>query len=170
MALVTGGSSGIGAAVAQMLAAEGAAIALASRNEAKLRQVAETLPDRSGTLIIPTDVGDEEEVRGMVEKPAAAEAPSHLGIMGRYVLSPEIFECIAKVTPGAGGELQLTDAMAMLLGSQAIYGLPFADGRFDTGNKLGWLRATVELALEHPEVGPGFRAALTEICQREGLA
>ena len=136
-----------------------------------LREVSDEEVSLYGAVAFDPVVGEERllRVRGMVEKPAAAEAPSHLGIMGRYVLCPEIFECIAKVTPGAGGELQLTDAMALLLGSQAIYGLPFADQRFDTGNKLGWLRATVELALEHPEVGAGFRAALTEICRREGI-
>ena len=136
-----------------------------------LREVSDEEVSLYGAVAFDPVVGEERllRVRGMVEKPAAAEAPSHLGIMGRYVLCPEIFECIAKLTPGAGGELQLTDAMALLLGSQAIYGLPFADQRFDTGNKLGWLRATVELALEHPEVGVGFRAALIDICRREGL-
>jgi UTP--glucose-1-phosphate uridylyltransferase len=136
-----------------------------------LREVSDEEVSLYGAVAFDPVVGEERllRLRGMVEKPAREEAPSHLGIMGRYVLSPEIFECIAKVTPGAGGEIQLTDAMAMLLGSQAIYGLPFADGRFDTGNKLGWLKATVELALEHPEVGAEFRAALIEICRREGL-
>jgi UTP--glucose-1-phosphate uridylyltransferase len=136
-----------------------------------LREVSDEEVSLYGAVAFDPVVGEERllRLRGMVEKPAREEAPSHLGIMGRYVLSPEIFECIAKVTPGAGGEIQLTDAMAMLLGSQAIYGLSFADGRFDTGNKLGWLKATVELALEHPEVGAEFRAALIEICRREGL-
>jgi UTP--glucose-1-phosphate uridylyltransferase len=136
-----------------------------------LREVSDEEVSLYGAVAFDPVVGEERllRLRGMVEKPSREEAPSHLGIMGRYVLSPEIFECIAKVTPGAGGELQLTDAMAMLLGSQAIYGLPFADGRFDTGNKLGWLKATVELALEHPEVGAEFRTALIEICRRENL-
>lgn len=136
-----------------------------------LREVSDEEVSLYGAVAFDPVVGEERllRLRGMVEKPAREDAPSHLGIMGRYVLSPEIFECIAKVTPGAGGEIQLTDAMAMLLGSHAIFGLPFADGRFDTGNKLGWLKATVELALEHPEVGAEFRTALMEICRREGL-
>jgi UTP--glucose-1-phosphate uridylyltransferase len=110
-------------------------------------------------------------VTGMVEKPKPGEAPSDLGIMGRYVLAPEVFDCIARLTPGAGGELQLTDAMRMLVDSGgAFLGLPFLTGRYDTGNKLDWLRATVEVALRHPELGPGFRDALAEIVRREGIA
>lgn len=110
-------------------------------------------------------------VTGMVEKPPPGEAPSDLAIMGRYVLAPEVFGCISRLQPGAGGELQLTDAMRMLAGEGgAFLGLPFDSGRYDTGNKLDWLRATVEVALQHPELGKGFREALTEIVRREGLA
>ena len=109
-------------------------------------------------------------VTGLVEKPSPADAPSHLGIMGRYLLAPQIFDCIDHVVPGAGGEIQLTDAMALLLGRQPLFGLPFSEGRYDTGNKIDWLRATVEVALHHPELGPSFRAALQEIVRRERLA
>ena len=110
-------------------------------------------------------------VSGMVEKPPPGEAPSDLAIMGRYVLAPEVFDCISRLQPGAGGELQLTDAMRMLVeGGGVFLGLPFDSGRYDTGNKLDWLRATVEVALQHPELGKGFREALTEIVRREGLA
>jgi UTP--glucose-1-phosphate uridylyltransferase len=105
----------------------------------------------------------------MVEKPPPDEAPSDLAIMGRYVLTPEIFGRIADLRPGAGGELQLTDAMRELCKEREFYGLPFESGRFDTGNKLDWLRATVEVALRHREVGPDFRAALTEIVRREQI-
>ncbi len=109
-------------------------------------------------------------IAGMVEKPPAAEAPSDLAIMGRYVLAPGIFDCIDRVTPGAGGELQLTDAMLLLLESGGSFlGLPFTSGRYDTGNKLDWLRATVEVALRHPELGKDFRGALAEIVRREGI-
>ena len=73
--------------------------------------------------------------------------------MGRYVLTPDVFDRIAELRPGAGGELQLTDAMRELLQDRDFYGLPFDGGRFDTGNKLDWLRATVEVALQHPELG-----------------
>ncbi len=109
-------------------------------------------------------------VKGMVEKPAAADAPSDLAIVGRYVLAPEIFDFIDRLTPGVGGELQLTDAMrTMLEAGGAFYGLPFETGRYDTGNKLDWLRATVEVALQHPELGKGFRDVLAEIVRREGI-
>jgi UTP--glucose-1-phosphate uridylyltransferase len=109
-------------------------------------------------------------IAGMVEKPRPGEAPSDLAILGRYVLSPRIFDCIKRLEPGAGGELQLTDAMRMLVASGGqFFGLPFESGRYDTGNKLDWLRATVEVALQHPEVGKGFREALTDIVRREGI-
>ena len=94
---------------------------------------------------------------GMVEKPPAAEAPSDLAIMGRYVLAPEVFDCIGRLQPGAGGELQLTDAMRMLVDDGgAFLGLPFDSGRYDTGNKLDWLRATVEVALAAPGARQGL--------------
>jgi UTP--glucose-1-phosphate uridylyltransferase len=105
----------------------------------------------------------------MVEKPPAAEAPSDLAIMGRYVLTPDLFDDLEKLTPGAGGELQLTDAMRARAERGEFYGLVFDSGRYDTGDRLDWLRATVEVALAHPELGPAFRQALTEIVRREGL-
>ena len=117
----------------------------------------------------PADASGIVELSTLVEKPAAADAPSDLAIMGRYLLSPTVFDCIARLRPGAGGELQLTDALVMLLETEKIYGLPFESGRYDTGNKLDWLRATVELALRHPELGDGFRSALTDIVRREGI-
>ena len=108
-------------------------------------------------------------VTGLVEKPPADEAPSNLAIMGRYVLTPAIFDCIDRVEPGRGGEIQLTDAMSLLLEREPFYGFAFTDGRYDTGNKLDWLRATVELALLRDDLGPGFRKYLAELCRREGL-
>jgi UTP--glucose-1-phosphate uridylyltransferase len=117
-------------------------------------------------------VGDDDElvrIRGLVEKPRAEDAPSNLAIMGRYVLTPAIFDCIERVPPGRGGEIQLTDAMAMLLEREPLWGLRFTAGRYDTGNKLDWLRATVELALLREDLGPGFRKYLGEVAKREGL-
>jgi len=108
-------------------------------------------------------------ISDMVEKPKPADAPSDLAIMGRYVLTPDIFDKIDKLEPGAGGELQLTDAMRSLCRERDFYGLIFDTGRYDTGNKLDWLRATVEVALRHSELGPGFREALTEIVRAEGI-
>ena len=89
--------------------------------------------------------------------------------MGRYVLTPAIFECIERVPPGRGGEIQLTDAMSLLIEREPLWGLPFTDGRYDTGNKLDWLRATVELALKREDLGPGFRKYLADLAKREGL-
>jgi UTP--glucose-1-phosphate uridylyltransferase len=105
-------------------------------------------------------------VHDLVEKPAPEEAPSDLAVMGRYVLTPAIFEAIGRTKPGSGGEIQLTDAIKLLLASEPVYGYTFTEGRFDAGNKLDYLRATVELALERPDLGPPFRAYLEERLQR----
>jgi UTP--glucose-1-phosphate uridylyltransferase len=101
-------------------------------------------------------------VLDLVEKPAPEDAPSNLGIMGRYVLTPAIFEAIAQTKPGRGGEIQLTDAIKLLLNTETVHGYTFREGRFDAGNKLDFLRATVELALEREDLGPAFRAYLEE--------
>jgi UTP--glucose-1-phosphate uridylyltransferase len=97
---------------------------------------------------------------GVVEKPAPEEAPSNLAVMGRYVFTPRIFDALAEVRPGKGGEIQLTDAIALLLKEEDVYGVTFRDGRYDIGNKLDYLRATVELALQREDLGPPFRAFL----------
>lgn len=108
-------------------------------------------------------------VLGLVEKPAAAEAPSNLAVMGRYLLTPGIFDAMERVGPGRGGELQLTDGIASMLADEQVHGLVIDGGRYDIGNKLDYLKATVSLALGHPELGPGFRKALEELGQ-EGLS
>ena len=99
-------------------------------------------------------------ITGLVEKPPADEAPSDLAIMGRYLFTPRIFEMIAKTAPGRGGEIQITDAMSLLLEKEPILGVVFEDGRYDIGNKLDFLRATVELAVDRPDIGAEFRAYL----------
>jgi UTP--glucose-1-phosphate uridylyltransferase len=96
----------------------------------------------------------------IVEKPPAADAPSNLAVMGRYVFTPAIFDALAQVQPGVGGEIQLTDAIALLLKEEDVYGYTFSEGRYDTGNKLDYLRATVELAARREDLGPEFRAFL----------
>lgn len=96
-------------------------------------------------------------IRNMVEKPKAADAPSNLAIIGRYILVPEIFDSISKIEPGAGGEIQLTDALKHLLRNRPIYGYKFEGRRFDAGDKLGFLKATVEFALRRPDLGGPFR-------------
>ena len=102
-------------------------------------------------------------ITGLVEKPPADEAPSDLAIMGRYLFTPRIFEMIAKTPPGRGGEIQITDAMSLLLEKEPILGVVFEDGRYDIGNKLDFLRATVELAVDRPDIGAEFRAYLTAL-------
>ncbi|MDQ6613211.1 MAG: UTP--glucose-1-phosphate uridylyltransferase GalU [Actinomycetota bacterium] len=108
-------------------------------------------------------------IHDIVEKPSVESAPSNLAVMGRYVFTAAIFDALEQVDPGSGGEIQLTDGIKVLMGEEAVFGWTFRDGRFDVGNKLDYLRATVELALEREDLGPGFRAFLTEVVQREGL-
>ncbi len=100
------------------------------------------------------------EVSGMVEKPKLEDAPSKNAIIGRYVLTPAIFGKIEQLKPGAGGELQLTDAIKALLGEEKVYGFSFDGKRYDAGDKQGMLQATVEFALEHPDLGAKFREYL----------
>jgi len=99
-------------------------------------------------------------VKGMVEKPKFEEAPSQNAIIGRYILTPRIFEMIESITPGAGGELQLTDAIKMLLQYEKVYGFHYEGKRHDAGDKLGVLGATVGLALKLDDLGPPFRESL----------
>jgi UTP--glucose-1-phosphate uridylyltransferase len=105
-------------------------------------------------------------VLGVVEKPRPEDAPSNLAVIGRYVFTPEIFDAIEQVKPGVGGEIQLTDAVALLLETQEVYGFRFSEGRYDTGNKLDWLVATVELAAARDDLGPAFRAFLRDFVAR----
>lgn len=99
-------------------------------------------------------------IHNMVEKPRSDEAPSNLAIIGRYVLTPEIFTSIESITPGSGGELQLTDGLKHLLRNRPIYGLKFEGTRYDAGDKQGFLRATVEFALKRYDLGDEFRSYL----------
>ena len=116
------------------------------------------------------DAGDRLlKILSLVEKPAPADAPSSYAVLGRYVFTPGIFEAIAKVGPGAGGEIQLTDAIGVLLATEDVYGYTFVDGRYDVGNKLDYLRATVELALQREDLGPDFRAWLAAYVREQGI-
>jgi UTP--glucose-1-phosphate uridylyltransferase len=101
-------------------------------------------------------------IRAMVEKPKPDAAPSTLAVVGRYVLTPRIFDKLAALQPGSGGEIQLTDGIAALLHEERVMAYRFAGRRFDCGSKLGYLQATVELGLKHPEVGAGFARYLAE--------
>ena len=109
------------------------------------------------------------EVLGLVEKPAPEEAPSNLGIVGRYVLTPEVFEALARVTPGAKGELQLTDGIALLLEHQRVYAYRFQGTRHDAGNPLGLLQTAVALALRRDNLAPGLLQWLREYVGDETL-
>lgn len=99
-------------------------------------------------------------IADLVEKPRPADAPSDLAVVGRYVLTPAIFDCLERTQRGAGGEIQLTDALRMLARREPMYALTFAGRRHDTGDKLGFLQATVELALKRADLGEPFRAYL----------
>jgi UTP--glucose-1-phosphate uridylyltransferase len=114
---------------------------------------------------------DDDLVRilDIVEKPPPDEAPSNLAVMGRYVLTPEIFDMIDEVKPGKGGEIQLTDAIGRLIHDQTVYGFVFEEGRYDIGKKLDYLRATVEIAIDREDLGPDFRAFLVDLVQRRKL-
>ena len=92
----------------------------------------------------------------VVEKPAPEDAPSNLGVVGRYILTPRIFKHLREIPPGAGGEIQLTDAIASLMDYESVFAYEFEGTRYDCGDKLGYLKATVDLALKHPELNEGF--------------
>jgi UTP--glucose-1-phosphate uridylyltransferase len=111
---------------------------------------------RYGVLDIVKDEGVLVRARGVVEKPEPAVAPSTLTIIGRYIIQPEIFRYLGGLQPGAGGEIQLTDGIAALLGEEPVYAYRFKGKRYDCGSKLGYLEATVEYGLRHPELGARF--------------
>ncbi len=109
------------------------------------------------------------EIRRIVEKPHPDEAPSNLAVIGRYVFTPEIFDALDRIEPGRNGELQLTDAIQLLLDEQTVYGQRFTEGRYDVGQKVDFLRANIELALDRPDLGPQVEAILRDIVRRRGI-
>jgi UTP--glucose-1-phosphate uridylyltransferase len=108
-------------------------------------------------------------VRSIVEKPKPEEAPSNLAVIGRYVFTPEIFDALERITPGVGGELQLTDAIGLLLADSAVFGRIFTHGRYDIGKILGFLQANIELALDRDDVGPELADYLRDLVRARGL-
>ncbi|MGZ8652284.1 MAG: sugar phosphate nucleotidyltransferase, partial [Actinomycetota bacterium] len=106
---------------------------------------------------------DLARVLSIVEKPSPDEAPSNLAVIGRYVLTHDIFDALRETEPGAGGEIQLTDAINHLAKEQALYAYRFEHGRYDVGNKLDYLKATVEFALERDDIGDDFRRYLKDL-------
>ncbi len=119
--------------------------------------------EKYGIVEIEADKSSVGRVRSIVEKPKPADAPSNLAVVGRYVLTASIFEHLARLGRGAGGEIQLTDGIAALMGEEAVYAYRFSGKRYDCGSKLGYLQATVEYALGHPSLGEDFRKYLAGI-------
>lgn len=116
-----------------------------------------------GILDIGSQTGSLVEIKGLVEKPDPKDAPSNLAIIGRYILQPEIFGILDNKETGAGGEIQLTDAMAKLLGVQPFHGCRFAGKRFDCGSKLGFIEANIAYALQDPEIGSDIKSFLSTL-------
>ena len=149
-----------------------------------LQQLAELYAEKQATVVAVQEVPDEDvnkygiiagaqhrervyQIKQLVEKPALTHAPSNLAVIGRYIISPRIFPLLAATPPGAGGEIQLTDALNLLCREQPVYGLAYQGRRYDAGDKLGYLRATVEYALARPDLAEDFRAYLQTLLKRD---
>jgi UTP--glucose-1-phosphate uridylyltransferase len=129
-------------------------------NLVAVEEVPQDQTDRYGVLDPISDDGRLVAIKGLVEKPDPSEAPSRLAVIGRYVLLPEVFEHLSLQQKGAGGEIQLTDAMAKMIGRAPFHGLRFAGRRFDCGGKLGYLEAMIACALEREDLRDGVREML----------
>jgi len=135
------------------------------REGASLLGVEEVPKDQTqsyGIVTIDKMQDDTARIHSIVEKPKPADAPSNLAVVGRYVLTPRIFNLLGEVVPGAGGEIQLTDAISALLGHERVLAVRLPGKRYDCGSKLGYLQASVELGLRHPEIGKEFGRYLKE--------
>ncbi len=144
-------------------------IDLASDRQASVIAVQRVPPEMVsayGVVKIGTSHGPIHEVVDMVEKPRPEKAPSNLAVIGRYVLSPRIFPILEDTAPGAKGEIQLTDGLRQLAKEEKIYALEFEGHRYDTGDKLGFLQATVEIALAREDLGPGLSAWLLQLAAK----
>ncbi|MES2339655.1 MAG: UTP--glucose-1-phosphate uridylyltransferase GalU [Pseudomonadota bacterium] len=145
-----------------------------------LKQMVEAYNRTGGNLICAEEVPDDQthrygiitpgsrdgaltQVKGLVEKPSPGTAPSNLSVIGRYILQPEVMKVLDGQDKGAGGEIQLTDAMARMIGSQPFHGLTFAGRRFDCGDKAGFIQANLALALSRDDIGPAVRAFAKEL-------
>lgn len=116
---------------------------------------------------VKTDDPNLLKVKDMIEKPSVEEAPSRFAALGRYVITPEVFDVLEQTKPGKGGEIQLTDALRVMAHNGSVYAYNFTSKRYDTGNKLGYLKATVEFALRRPDLGPQFRQYLKDLLEKE---
>ncbi|KNG91900.1 UTP--glucose-1-phosphate uridylyltransferase [Pseudaestuariivita atlantica] len=147
-----------------------------------LQQMVEVYPTCGGTLLAAMEVGPESvgsygildavagagplrAVNGMVEKPDPQDAPSNLAVVGRYILHPSVLDHLSRAKPGAGGEIQLTDAIAGEIGRTGVHGYQFAGQRYDCGSKAGYLRATVAFALERPDLHEDFADCLADVAR-----
>jgi UTP--glucose-1-phosphate uridylyltransferase len=148
--------------------------------KACLKQMAEAYYEKMGSMlgveeVDPSDTdkygivdtgGSKDQIAAIsaiVEKPKPAKAPSNLAVVGRYVLTPRIFDHLEQIGAGAGGEIQLTDGIARLMKDEAVYAFRFAGKRYDCGSKLGYLQATVEYGLKHPKLGAEFKTYLQDL-------
>ncbi len=150
----------------------GQMIALQADTGGAVIALMEVPPERAsayGCVSVAERDGDVVRFDDLVEKPPAGQAPSNLAIMGRYVFPPDLFAAIDRTPPGKGGEIQVTDAIVELARDGRGHGVVLDGGRFDTGDKGDYLRAVVELALEHPTLGEAFADDLVEIVTRRGL-
>ncbi len=129
-------------------------------NVVAVKDVPRNETSKYGILDIEDDNGTEVSIRGLVEKPDPKDAPSTLSIIGRYILQPEVFEHLSAFEKGAGNEIQLTDAMAKLLGRQPFHGLRFKGNHFDCGSRLGFIAANIAYSLQDPEIGGGVEKIL----------
>jgi UTP--glucose-1-phosphate uridylyltransferase len=125
-----------------------------------VQNVAREETDQYGIVRCGSILNDVHQIDGIVEKPTPAEAPSTLGVVGRYILSPRIFDHLANAQPGKGGEIQLTDAIASLLKQEQVLAYQFQGTRYDCGSKIGYLKATIAFAMSHPDVSEEFIAHL----------
>jgi UTP--glucose-1-phosphate uridylyltransferase len=143
-------------------------IAVHDAEQASVLALLEVAPDEISAYGCATsdEVGPGlHRVRDVVEKPRAADAPSNLAVIGRYVFTPAIFDALDRIAPGVGGELQLTDAIGLLIADEPVFGRVFADGRYDIGQKLDFLRANIEIALSRPDLAPELTGYLRALVQ-----
>jgi len=138
------------------------------RSIVAVQNIAREETRRYGIVQIDDDSRSPHRVSGIVEKPHPDKAPSTLGVVGRYILTSRVFHHLQRVTPGAGGEIQLTDAIAALLAEEDVFAYEFSGTRYDCGSKLDYLKANLAFALKHPEVGEDFRAYLGSMGCRIG--
>jgi UTP--glucose-1-phosphate uridylyltransferase len=128
-----------------------------------VEQVPRKDTDKYGIVEVEADGSPTSRIRGIIEKPKPAVAPSTLAVVGRYILAPAIFEHLERIGHGAGGEIQLTDGIAQLMREEAVYAYRFSGKRYDCGSKLGYLQACVEFGLRHPQLGAAFRTYLKDL-------